>query len=228
MNKKITFYNLWWLFAFPTLITCLLTAVSSFLTLNYEYLPAEIDFLSGFLYELSYIALDVALGFCLGAFCYALYARKALPALVTALVTLFNAGIMPMIMFFVRSVFLASTSSSEIMERYFSYDVFASEANILKMASALVISLAVMAVYFFCKIKKPIAKPYFLPKSEPAFCALLLSFFYLVYSTVMFVLGEDYDFIPLIMQTAYAVLSYFVIVWGVLIARKKYALEQTE
>jgi hypothetical protein len=149
LNKKITFYNLWWLLAFSSLAVSLLTAVSSFLTLNYEYLPPETDFLAGLLYELAYIALDISLCFCLGAFCYALYERKALPALITALITLFNAGIVPMIMFFVRSVFLASVSSQSIMEQYFSYDVFASEANLLKMLAAILLSLIVMAVYLF-------------------------------------------------------------------------------
>jgi hypothetical protein len=96
LNKKIISLNLWWLLGLPLLAVCLLTAAASFLTLNYEYLPAEIDFLAWVLYDASYIALDASLCLCLGAFCYAVYEKKVFSALLSAAVTLVNAGLVPM------------------------------------------------------------------------------------------------------------------------------------
>ena len=225
MNKKTVFYNLWWLMAFPALAVCLLAAVASFLTLNYEYLPAETDFLAVLFYELSYIVLDMSLCVNIGAFCYALYKRKALPALITAAVTLLNAGIVPMAVFFVRSIFLASTSSAGIMEQYFSVDVYVSVANLLKMAAFVLIALVVMAVYFFGKIEKPIAKPRFAPKSEPTVSALTMTVVYLIYSTLVFTFSGEYDFISLGMQIIFSVISYFVTVVGIYAAQKKCGIE---
>ena len=225
MKKKLIIYYLWWLLAFPCIAVCLCTAISSFLTLNYEYLPKETDFLNNLFYELSYTLLDVTLCFCIGVFCYALYKRKALQALCAALISLFSAGVVPMIMFFVRSVFLASVSGSQIMEEYFSYDVYASEANILRTLAALLIALIVMSVFFFGNVKKPFAKPYIAPKSEPAVSALVMSIAYLSFSVFAFALGGDYDVIPLIMQIVASAASYFIIIYGAYCTARKLGTE---
>lgn len=221
MNKKIVSFNLWWLLGLPLLAVCLLTAASSFLTLNYEYLPAETDFLSWVLYDASYIALDAALCLCLGAFCLAVYEKKSLFALTSALVTLFNAGLVPMIMFFVRSIFLASTTGSQIMEDYFSVDVYVSISNVLKMLAALILVLIVRAVLFFFKKELPLALPRFAPKSEPTVCALVMAAANLIFITLSFTFSEEYDFVSLAMQTVFAVASYFVIALGTYFAEKK-------
>ncbi len=225
LNKKIVTLNLWWLLGLPLLAVCLLTAVSSFLTLNYEYLPAETDFLSVFIYEASYIVLDIALCFALGAFCYAAYEKKAIFALVSALVTFFVAALAPMIMFFVRSMFLASTSDANIMEEYFSVDVYASLSNIIKMLAAILIVLIVRAVFFFGKIEKPLARPRFAPKSEPVIAVLTITVANLIFITISFTFSEFYDFISLAMQVAFAVISYFIITLGVYFAHKKCDLQ---
>lgn len=221
MNKKIVVYNLWWLLALPVLVVCLFTAITSFLTLNYEYLPAETDFLGALFYDLTDVALNVALGFCLGAFCYALYKRRALFALVSALVTVFNAAFVPMVMFFVRAVFLASVTHTEIMEEYFSADVYLAVANLLKMLAGMLIVLIVSAVFFFGKIEKPFAKPFFAPKSEPAVCILAVSAANVIFVTLSFTFGMEYDFVALAFQLASAVISYFVMMLGVYTAHKK-------
>ena len=221
MNKKIVHYNLLWMLAVPTLAVCLFTAITSFLTLNYEYLPAETDFLAWLFYDLSYIALDAALCLCLGAFCFAIYEKKAASALVSALVLLFIAGMVPMIMFFVRSIFLASVSSAEIMEEYFTTDVYSSVANLVKMLASLVIALVVRAVFFFGKVEKPLCRPRFAPKSEPAICALVLTVANLLFITLSFTFAEEYDFVSLAIQVAFAVAAYFVTILGVYMAQKK-------
>ncbi len=221
MNKKIVSFNLRWLLGLPLLAACLLTAAASFLTLNYEYLPAETDFLSWVLYDASYIVLDAALCLCLGAFCYAVYKKNALSALISALVTLVNAGLVPMVMFFVRSIFLASTSNSEIMEEYFSVDVYVSISNVLKMAVAIILVLIVRAVFFLIKKERPLARPLFAPKSEPLFSALVLTAANLIFITLSFTFSEDYDFISLAIQVVFAVASYFVIGAGTYFADKK-------
>lgn len=221
LNKKIVFYNLWWLLALPTLVVCLCTAITSFLTLNYEYLPKETDFLSGIFYDLADAALSVGLGLCLGALCYALYKRKTLFALLTAFITLAEAALLPMAMFFVRSVFLASVTPAGIMEEYFSADVYLSLANLMKMLAGIIIALIVTAVFFFGKIEKPFGKPYLVPKSEPAVCALIMTLANLVFITVMFTFAEEYDFLSLAFQVVYAVIAYFVIVLGVYMAQRK-------
>jgi hypothetical protein len=226
LNKKIVTLNLWWLLGLPLIAVCLLTAVSSFLTLNYEYLPAETDFISVVLYEASYIALDIALGFALGAFCYAVYEKKAVFALVCALVTFFVAALAPMIMFFVRSMFLASTSDANIMEEYFTVDVYVSVSNIIKMLAAILIVLIVRAVFFFGKIEKPLARPRFAPKSEPAIAVFAITAANLIFTTVSFTFSEFYDFVSLAFQAASAVASYFIILLGVYFAHKKCGLHE--
>lgn len=223
MNKKIISLNLWWLFALPLLVVCLLTAAASFLTLNYEYLPAETDFLSWVLYDASYIALDASLCICLGAFCYAVYVKKPAFAAVSALVTLVNAAFVPMLMFFVRSIFLSSTSDSGIMEEYFSVDVYVSISNALKMAAAIILVLAVRAILFFGKKEMPIVRPRLLPKSEPILCALVLMLANLIFITLSFTFSGDYDFISLAMQVAFAIASYFIMAAGTYLAEKKCA-----
>lgn len=228
MNKKTVFYMLWWLFALPTLVTCLCTAITSFLTLNYEYLPAETDFLSGIFYDLADASLSIGLGLCLGALCYALYKRKTLFALVTALITVAEAALVPMIMFFVRSVFLASVTPVGLMEEYFSADVYLSLANLMKMLAGVIIALVVTAVFFFGKIEKPFGKPYIAPKSEPAICALIMTLVNLVFITLTFTFAEEYDFLSLAFQVIYAVIAYFVIVLGVYLAQKKCGIEGSE
>jgi hypothetical protein len=221
LNKKIVSLNLWWLLGLPLLVVCLLTAAASFLTLNYEYLPAEIDFLSWVLYDASYIALDAALCLCLGAFCYAVYEKKALSSLLSAAVIMVNAGLVPMVMFFVRSIFLASTSNSGIMEEYFSVDVYVSISNVLKMAVGILLVLIVRAVIFFAKKELPLARPRLLPKSEPTVCALVLTLANLIFITLSFTLTMEYDFASLAMQVGFALASYFVIVLGIYFAEKK-------
>ena len=223
LNKKIISLNLWWLLGLPLLAVCLLTAAASFLTLNYEYLPAEIDFLAWVLYDASYIALDASLCLCLGAFCYAVYEKKVFSALLSAAVTLVNAGLVPMVMFFVRSVFLASTSHTEIMEEYFSVDVYVSVSNVLKMVAAIILVLAVRAVLFFGKKELPFARPRLLPKSEPTVCALVLTLANLIFITLSFTFAGDYDFPSLAMQVGFAVASYFVVALGSCFAEKKCA-----
>lgn len=205
----------------PALAACLLTAIASFLTLNYEYLPTETDFLSGVFYDASFIALDAALCVCLGAFCYAVYKKNALASLMTALVTFFDGVLLPMLMFFVRSIFLAAVSGSQIMEEYFSVDVYVAVANALKMLAAVVIVLAVRLVFFFFKKEMPLARPIFAPKSEPVFCALLMTVANLVFITLSFTFSEDYDFISLAVQVAFAIISYFIIALGTYFAKKK-------
>ena len=221
LNKKIVAFNLWWLCGLPALIACALTAAASFLTLNYEYLPAETDFLTGIFYDASYIALDTAFCLCLGAFCYALYTKNALSSFITAGITLILGALAPMLMFFVRSIFLAAISSHEIMGEYFSVDVYVSVANTLKMLAALIIVLAVRAVLFFGKKEMPLARPRIAPKSEPMLCALLMTAANLIFITLSFTFSEDYDFVSLAFQVVFAVISYFIIALGVYFAKKK-------
>jgi hypothetical protein len=221
LNKKTVFFSLWWLLAVPLIASCLLTAANAFMTLNYEYLPAETDFLSDFFYDASYIVLDAALCICIGAFCFALYKRKAFFALVCALVTIFNAAIAPMAMFFVRSIFLASVSGTDVMEKYFSVDVYVSVANTLKMLAAIIIALIVFVICLIFKFKKPLAKPFFAPKSEPVISALACAVVNLVYSTFSFTFSGDYDFISLAVMLVFAVASYFIMAGGVYFANKK-------
>lgn len=221
LNKKIVFFNLWWLCGLPALAVCLLTAIASFLTLNYEYLPAETDFLAGVFYDASYIVLDAAICICIGAFCWAVYTKNALSSLITGVLAFICGSLMPMLMFFVRSIFLAAVSSADIMEEYFSVDVYVAVANTLKLLTAVIIVLAVRAALFFGKKEMPLSRPILSPKSEPLLCALIMTAANLLFITVSFTFSEEYDFISLGIQAAFAVISYFIIALGVYLAKKK-------
>jgi len=195
------------------------------MTLNYEYLPAEIDFLSPVFFELSYITLDVALCFCLGSFCYACHKRKALPALLSFLVAFVGSVAVPMLMFFVRSVFIASISGSQEMAEYFTQDVYTSLSGVIRTFAGALLALAVTAVFFFGKINKPFVKFGFAPKSEPVFTVFVLMLANLLFTTISFTFSEMYDFVLLAIQVFFVVASYFIMAIGVYTAQKKCFIE---
>ncbi len=217
LKKNSVLYHIFGLFLLPVLLVCVLTAIASFATANYEYLPDGLDALGDIFFYISTYALDFLIFFIIGAFCFALYERNALSAVICALISFFHAGLLPMLMFFVRSFFLSAYSSAAVMEEYWSYDVYSAMSNFTRVCLGMVIALAVMLIYVIRKNKSEFKKPYILPKSEPAMASLVIFAAYVIYSTLMFTLDGVYTaetFASLGLQVVFAVIGYFAVILG--------------
>lgn len=220
MKKNSVLYHTLGLFAVPALFICILTAIASFATRKYEYLPEELDFLSTLFYYAAIYLLDFLIFYCIGAFCYSVHSRKVLPSALCALITLFHAGLLPIVMFFVRSVFLADVTNSTFMEGYWTEDVYTSMANFTKASVFLVIGGAVSLVLFLMKKETVFEKPYVSPKSEPAIASLTMSLAYLLFAMFSFTFGGEYDIPSLIFQLIFTAAGYFIIILGAYVQKK--------
>ncbi len=211
----------------PALLVCVLTAIASFATANYEYLPAGLDALGNIFFYASTYALDLLIFFSVGAFCYALYERNVLSAIVSAVIALLHAGLLPMLMFFVRSIFLSAYSSADVMEEYWTYDVYSAMSNFTRVFTGIIIALAVMLIYIVRKNKSEFKKPYVAPKSEPALVSLVIAAVNIIYSSLVFTLDGVYNeetVFSLLMQAAFAIIGYFTVILGAY-AQKKLCAE---
>lgn len=225
MKKRNILYHSVGLFALPVLIICVLTAISAFATRNYEYLPQELDFLSTlFFYAAAYL-LDIVIFYCVGAFCYSACDKKAGYAAVCAVIALFHAGLLPMLMFFVRSIFLADITSSVIMEQYWTDDVYTSMANFVRTSAAVLIGFIVALIAFLRNKENGFKKPYIAPNNSTTGAILAISAVYLLYTTLNFTFSGDYDFISLIMQIAFGAAGYFVMTLGAYMQKKNFEYE---
>ncbi|MBQ8403920.1 MAG: hypothetical protein IJX55_05800 [Clostridia bacterium] len=217
MKKNSVLYHIFGLFLLPTLLVCILTAIGSFATANYEYLPEGLDGLGNVFFYVSTYALDLLIFFIIGAFCFAVYERNVISAVICAVVALFHSGLLPMLMFFMRSLFLSAYSSADVMEQYWEYDVYSAMSNFTRVCVGIVIALAVMLIYIIRKNKNEFKKPYIVPKSEPAMASLVMCAGYIIYSSLIFTLDGVYTeetFASLGLQVAFAAIGYFVVILG--------------
>jgi hypothetical protein len=214
LKKNAVLYHLLGLFLAPIVLVCAFAAISAFATRKYEYMPGELDFIKDMFFYLASWLLDFSVFFCVGAFCYALYDRKVLSASVCAVITLFHAFLMPMIVFLVRSVFLADVCSSREMEQYWENDVLTSQANTATALTSMLVVLTVAVIYIVKRRRSAFEKPYVIPKSEPSVAALTVCAVYLIFTTFTFTFGGEYNFISLGMQILFIVIEYFVMILG--------------
>lgn len=214
MKKNAVLYHLLGLFLAPIILVCAFAAISAFATRKYEYMPGELDFIKDVFFYLASWLLDFSVFFCVGAFCCALYNRKAVSASVCAAITLFHAFALPMIVFLTRSVFLADVCSSREMEEYWENDVLTSQANTMTALTAMIIVLTVSVIYMVKRRRDPFEKPYVIPKSEPSVAALAVCVVYLLFTTLTFTFGGEYNFVSLGMQILFIVIEYFVMIMG--------------
>ncbi len=217
LKKKSVLYHIFGLFLVPALFVCILTAIASFATANYEYLPDGLDALGNVFFYLSTYALDLLIFFAIGAFCFALYERNAVSAVICAVIAFLHAGLLPMLMFFVRSIFLSAYSSADVMEQYWEYDVYSAMSNFTRVFIGMIIAFSVMIIYIIRKNKSEFKKPYVVPKSEPAMVSLVICAAYIIYSSLMFTLDGIYTaetFASLGMQVLFAVVGYFAVILG--------------
>ena len=151
MKKSAVLFNVLGVFLFPFLLVLAFTSVSSLATLYYEFLPSWLDFAIKFFYDLASYTLDLAVFFALGAFCYALAQKNILSAVLVAVLGIINAGVLPIIQFFVRSLFFASSTEAYIMQEYWTNDVITSMTELLKFGIG---ALICIATWLFFKLSK--------------------------------------------------------------------------
>ena len=217
MKKNSVLYHIFGLFLVPVLLVCAFTAVSSLGYANYEYLPSSFERIGDVFFYISSYAVEILLFLCVGAFCFALYERNAVSAVVTAAISLFHAGLLPMCMFFMRSIFLSAYTSAEVMDEYWSYDVYSAMSNFTRVCAGIIIALAVMFVFMMSDKRVEFKKPYIAPKSEPAVSALAFFAATAIFSTLVFNLGGTYshdEIIALITQIIFAAVGYFLVILG--------------
>ena len=214
MKKNAVLYHLLGLFLAPILLVCAFAAISAFATRKYEYMPGELDFIKDTFFYLASWLLDFSVFFCVGAFAFAVYSRKISSALICAGITLFHAFLLPMIVFLVRSAFLADVCTSREMEEYWINDVYTSQANTATAFTAMLIVVCVSVIYIVKRRSDAFEKPYILPKSEPSVAVLAVSAVYLVFTTLSFTFEGEYDFGSLGMQILFIVIEYFVMILG--------------
>ncbi len=227
MKKNSVLYHIFGLWLLPVIFVCVLTAIASFATANYEYLPAGLDALGNIFFYASTYALDLLIFFSIGAFCFALYERNVLSAIVSAVIAMLHAGLLPMLMFFVRSLFLSAYSSADVMEEYWTYDVYSAMSNFTRVFTGIIIALAVMLIYIVRKNKSEFKKPYVAPKSEPALVSLIMAAVNIIYSSLVFTLDGVYNgeaVLSLLVQVAFAAVGYFTVILGAY-AQKKFCTE---
>lgn len=214
LKKNAVLYHLLGLFLAPILLVCAFAAISAFATRKYEYMPGELDFIKDTFFYLASWLLDFSVFFCVGAFAFAVYSRKTGSAFVCACMTLFHAFLLPMIVFLVRSVFLADVCTSREMEEYWTNDVYTSQANTATAFAAMIIVVLVSVIYIVKHKSSAFEKPYVLPKSEPSVAVLAVSAVYIVFTTLAFTFGGEYDLGSLGVQVLFIAIEYFVMIFG--------------
>lgn len=214
MKKISVLYHSVGLWVVPMVLVCAFTAVTSFATSKYEYLPEALDFMIGLFHYASVYVLEISLFFCIGAFSYALYKKNAISAVCCAAIAFFHAGLLPMVTFLVRSFFIANISSAETMEEYWTMEVYTSMANFSRVMSFLVIAGIVALICGLTKYNAPFEKPYVIPKSQPAIASAAMCALYVIYSLILFVLDGEYDFAVIAYQVIFALAGYFAVILG--------------
>lgn len=226
LKKQTVLYHLVWLWLVPFLLITLFTSISSYATLMYEYLPKPLDvILQVTFFDAASYLLEFVLFFCVGGFCLAVYNKKVFSSVACAAIALLHAGLLPMILFFVRSLFLSAISTAEEMNEYWNYDVFTAQSNFSRVLSALAIACVVAIIFNLSGKKDRFAKPYITFRNEPAVAAFVMACILEIFSVISFFLLGDYDYIALAVQTLYAALGFFVIVLGAYSMKKNYEKE---
>ena len=214
MKKISVLYHSVGLWLVPMFLVCAFTAITSFATQKYEYLPEALNFMIELFYYASVYTLEISLFFCVGAFAYALYKKNVISAVCCAVISLFHAGLLPMMTFLVRSFFIANISSAETMEEYWTIEVYTSMANFYRVTVFLAVAGVVTLLCYLLKYNAPFTKPYIIPKSQPAIASAVMCALYVIYSFILFILDGEYDFASLAYQIIFSLIGYFIVLLG--------------
>jgi len=217
LKKSAVLFNVLGVFLFPFVIVLAFTSVSSLATLYYEFLPSWLDFAIKFFYDLASYTLDLAVFFALGAFCYALAQKNILSAVLVAVLGIINAGVLPIIQFFVRSLFFASSTEAYIMQEYWTNDVITSMTELLKFGIGALICIATRLFFKLSKRDDKFSHPYVKPNGVVSVSALIISAALTLSSLIIFATGGEYgvqNIIYLILSIVFNVVVYFALVFG--------------
>lgn len=217
MNKKAVLYHIFGLFLCPVFFVSMFTIIFSVATLNYEYLPAWLDGMSVFFYNLSAYAVDLAMFFAVGGFAFALSEKKVLPAVLCGVTAAFHAFVLPIIQFFVRSVFFVSIATADIMKEYLFQDFITAQAASAKAAIALIVCALTFVFFKVTKRESRFVRPYIAPFSVPSVAALIVGGALALFALVNFTFGGEYsgaDFLALVVELAITAVNYIFIILG--------------
>lgn len=217
MKKNAVLYHVFGQFLCPLFFISMFTLIFALATLNYEYLPEWLDGISVFFFDLASYALDIAIFFMLGAFAFALSQKKVALAVITALITLFHACVLPLVQFMIRAALLAPMTDSDILSQYLDFDLLTAISNGAKALIGLLICLATFAFFLFTKRDMNLTKPYIKISSVPAVSALISVAALIVFTTLSFVLLENYSasaWILLAKELLFTAVCYFIFILG--------------
>lgn len=217
MKKNAVLYHVFGTFLCPLFFISMFTLISALATLNYEYLPEWLDGMSVFFFDLASYVLEAVLFFMLGAFALALSKKNVALSIVTAIITLFHAFALPLLQFTVRAAVLAPTTDADILSQYLDFDLLTSLSNGAKALIGLLICLATFAFFLATKRELTFEKPYIKLFSVPAVSALISSAALIVFTTLSFVLLENYSasaWIMLAKEILFYAVCYFIFILG--------------
>ncbi len=193
------------------------TVISSVATVNYEYLPAWLDGVSVFFYNLAAYAGEFAMFFAVGGFAFALSQKKAAPAVACGVIAAFHAFLLPLMQFFVRSVFIIPISTEAILAEYLYEDFMTAATASIKAVVSLAVCALTFAFFKLTKRESRFARPYIAPFSVPSVAALIIGGALAFFDIVTFTFGGFYegeDFAALAVKLAVALVTYIFIILG--------------
>ncbi len=217
MKKNAVLYHVFGSFLCPLFFISMFTLISALATSNYEYLPEWLDGMSVFFFDLASYVLDAVLFFMLGAFAFAISKKNVALSVVTAIITLFHAFALPLFQFVVRAAVLASTTDADILSQYLDFDLLTALSNGTKALIGLLICLATFAFFSATKRELDFNKPYIKLSNVPAVSAFIASAALIVFTTLSFVLSENYvasAWLMLAKEILFSAACYFIFILG--------------
>lgn len=217
MKNKAVLYHIFGLFLCPLFFVSMFTVIFSVATVNYEYLPAWLDGMGVFFYNLAAYAGEFAMFFAVGGFAFALSQKKVGASVFCGVIAMFHASLLPFVQFFVRSAFLIPISTEMILAEYLYEDYINAAAASIKAVVALAVCALTFAFFKLTKRGSRFTRPYIAPFSVPSVAALIVGGALALLDTVTFTFGGFYegeDFAALGVKLAIALLTYAVIILG--------------
>ncbi len=216
MKKRAVLFYALSFFIIPTALVSIFTAISSLASVNYEYLPESLDFLITVFYDLAALAAMLASFFSLGA-SYIALAKKRLAALAPICAAIYNAVLLPLLQFPVRTLVFGNAVDISILQEYWTEDIYSSMTGAVKIfLGALVVALT--ALFFKLTKRKDIfERPFIAGRGVITLSSAIIAVSLMILASLMFTLGGEYasyNILSLIMELAADIMIYFASVFG--------------
>ncbi|MGN1095989.1 MAG: hypothetical protein ACI4QR_06335 [Eubacteriales bacterium] len=198
MKKRSVLLNLLVFLICPLLLILIFTAISSLATRWYEYIPSALDGMIIFFSELAAYMLDITLFAILGAFLISVTQKRIGIAVLTGIIAVFQAGVLPILMYLVRSLFLFSVSDISVMAEYLTMDIITAESSLIKVLIGFIVCAAGLIFFKLTKRDAGFVRPYIVPGNISSVCAMIISASLVLSSIMMFVINGEYSIVSVV------------------------------